>query len=143
MYINCINTYSNYRAFDKSFKQKYNNHNAGAVQMSQFQKYIDIIKSSYKLQSSPVAFIVPIIEKYLSDDSITDEMFAENMLSETKKAQFMFSKMNAVDIASNQRLFNKEFLFADKVNKEIINSKQEKPLKSRIISAIESYDKPY
>lgn len=120
--------------FQKSFgKKKIMNFNP--QEKEQFEKF----KVSENVNLSPVAYMVSILDEYFNKE-ITDDTFIQKLLSETKHAQFLFSRMPVAEIRSNQQLFKKEFEFADKICQLALEEKQGDELRIAVNDLIRNYN---
>ena len=106
----------------------------------QEEKQFEKLKQSRNLELSPVAYVVDILNDYFNK-KISDAEFAQKMLSETKRAQFIFAKMNSEQIHINKELFKEEFSFADKIGALASKRVEGDALRIGINNSIYDYNK--
>lgn len=80
---------------------------------------------SEKLNSSPVAFLVPLVSSFLKDE-IQLDVFKKRLAEETQNARFSFSYMPAEEIKNNQRIYVKELILADSLYNTVVSEKTPK-----------------
>ena len=78
---------------------------------------------SYALLCSFVGFIPSLLQKYAQGKLTRSELFTVYM-NQTRENQFYYFHMPKEEMLDNQRLFQKEFLFSDKVT-HVINKHSE------------------
>ena len=125
------NDYIRTNMFDKSVMYQYNDFSVKLNDLSSdiFQtslgrkkmepdfdtkKEMEKLKQSKNLKMSPVSYIVPILDDYFSD-KLSDDEFTQRIQTETRTAQFVFSKMPQNELLANQKIFAREFNLADKI----------------------------
>ena len=78
------------------------------------------INSLKNIEKSPVAYLKPLIEKYINNQVTTKE-FISSFNKETGFAKYCLSKLSNNDINEIKNLFKEELNFADKLNALIMN----------------------
>ena len=143
-----INNYFTYK-YNQFDNRKNNNYNGLNYSVPVFQSYKgcsvkdlkfkeNIIKkmASFKnIDNSPVAYIKPILNKYLNNQ-ITTEEFCSFINKESDFAKYCLSKMTNEDIKQIQQIFQKEFLFADKLNSVVLDFNNKKISNEDILKKI-------
>ena len=154
MLINSVNNISfmPVRKFDKTNVKQYNGCIQQDVFVSSFGKKkmadkseknsgLEQLKKSEKMQSSPVAYVVDLLDSILND-KITKQEFAKEMKEKTKEAQFFFFHMPEAHIKENQKVFSKEFILADEVYRVSKTARQAdiSDVKKGLEDSIEKYN---
>ena len=152
MKIGIINSVYN-KSFDKQPLKQYNylkplkadslELSFGAKKMSEnFQDDLEKMKSSKKLKNSPVSYLIPLLSSFYNDELDNKKLFDE-ITKQTRDAQFYFFHMPKKDIEDNQKLFLKEFTFANTVYKAIDLNKTNSvaSLKESLKNIISDYTK--
>lgn len=142
--------------FDNKLPKQYNNFgkNITHPQMDYFKRTAKRLKvknnfdtkaelhkfqHSEKMSMSPVSYLIPIVSSYLTDNK-EEQQFVSELLTETRKMQFIFSHMRQSEILSNQRIFENEFKFADSVINATTNKTDSNTLKKTIQQAVSDYN---
>ena len=82
--------------------------------------FIDKLFESHKLINSPVAYLPELLQKFLGDE-IDAKTFKHEYLSNTGQAKVYLCLMPQDLIEANQEIFFNEFIFADKINQDVID----------------------
>ena len=104
------------------------------------QQLMERLKASYELECSPVAYVVALIEQYLSGE-IGKQQYDSQYKEQTLSAQFFFRYMPKEHIQENLRLFAKEFAFGDALNEVGQNASKlsEDDFRAALIRCVEDY----
>lgn len=100
---------------------------------------------SEKLNSSPVAFLVPLVSGFLRDE-IPQDRFKKLFTEETQNARFSFSYMPADEIKNNKRIYANELVLADSLYNSVVADDGSKTiefplLKDRVRLAVYYYNR--
>jgi hypothetical protein len=86
--------------------------------MEDLTKLVGKIGESYTLKMSMVDFIPGLLMQYARGELTKSKLFTEYM-RQTKDRRFYFMHMPKTEIRESQKLFSKEFVFADLLTEAI------------------------
>ena len=100
---------------------------------------VEKLQQSYSFSNSPVSYISDLLKQYINGD-ISRSILVSQYKSQTVDAQLYFRHMSEAMRKDNQRIFKKEFLFADSVSKLLLKSQvSEDTLLERLQQCLEDY----
>ena len=85
------------------------------------EKLIELTKKiseSYSLKMSMVNYVPGLLAQYARGEITKDKLFTE-YIKQTREKQFYYFHMPKTQIEESQRLFNKEFVFANGLSRVI------------------------
>ena len=87
------------------------------------------------LEKSPVAYIKPLMDKYLNDQVTTKE-FISTFNKQTEFAKYCLSKLSNKDIDNIKQIFKDELEYADSLNNLFSGLKNQEILKPEFLKKI-------
>ena len=100
---------------------------------------VEKLQQTYSFANSPVSYISDLLKQYINGD-ISRSTLASQYKSQTVDAQLYFRHMSESMRKDNQRIFKKEFIFADSISKLLLKSQvSEDTLLERLQQYLEDY----
>jgi len=104
------------------------------------QRFLDFlfrVKNTKNFSCSNVAYAADLLEAYCHE-KITYQELRARYDRETIEAQYVFSHMSERDIQNSQRIFEKEFAFADALSR-IFDNLEEAEMQKTVCKCMEDY----
>lgn len=105
------------------------------------QRFLDLlfrVKNTKTFSCSNVAYAADLLETYCREQ-ITYQELRVRYDRETIEAQYIFSHMSEQDIQNSQRVFAKEFAFADALSRIFDNLDEAEEMQKAVCQCMEDY----
>ena len=104
----------------------------------QQEKLLEGLKTSRNFLLSPVDFVIPLVETFLTTEMPVDE-FKENYAKGMRNAIQQFRMLPQSEIEISKKVFKQEFIFADSLTDFSELDLTHKELKDKIYELIQNY----